>query len=301
MKYNLRSLQVFEAVARNESITLAAKELRISPSAVSHQMSNLSRNIGERLIERAGRRIFLTAVGMRLATTLRGVFRQIDDTIGHDIGSQKSNIRLAVCSSFGPGWIIPRLRNLKEAIPSAEIELRMFANDPLLANTVADAFVTADEVIRGFSAVRLFDEELIPVSLTGGFDDQPLITTSMARHRYAADWTAYAREHELKSRQFEQKQFVSCSHYVFALELARAGMGIALVPDFLAREKIAHGPLKIVGQATVRSGRSYNFVVKDARKDEPVLFALARWFAEQAASIRAANRAPARSRRRTTI
>lgn len=284
MKYNLRSLQVFEAVARNESITLAAKELKISPSAVSHQMRNLSKDIGERLFEKAGRQISLTPVGIRLAATLRGVFLQIDDTIMQDIGSPKSHIRLAVCSSFGPGWIIPRLKNLREALPSAEVELRMFANDPSLANTVADAFVTANRVVRGFSAVHLFDEELVPVSLNEQFEGQALITTSVDKDRYAEDWRAYASEHVLKLKQFDRKQFVPCSHYMFALELAKADMGIALVPDFLAREQTSVGPLRIMGGKTVKSGRSYNFVIKDARKDEPALFAMARWFAEQATS-----------------
>lgn len=286
MKYNPRSLQVFEAVARNESITLAAKELKISPSAVSHQMRNLSKDLGEQLFEKVGRQISLTPVATRLAATLQGVFLQIDDTITQDIGSPKSHIRLAVCSSFGPGWIIPRLRDLKEAVPSAEIELRMFANDPSLANTVADAFVTANEVVRGFSAVHLFDEKLIPVSLNERFDDQPLITTSLGQDRYAADWRAYASEHKRKFRQFDQKQIVSCSHYMFALELAKAGMGIALVPDFLAREQVPNGALRIVGCETVKSGRSYSFVVKYARKDEPALSAMTRWFAEQAAFMR---------------
>lgn len=286
MKYNLRSLQVFEAVARNESITLAARELKISPSAVSHQMRNLSKDIGEQLFEKAGRRISLTPVGMRLAATLRGVFLQIDDTITQDIGNPKSHIRLAVCSSFGPGWIIPRLRDLKEAVPSAEVELRMFANDPSLANTVADAFVTANEVVRGFSSVHLFEEKLIPISLNERFDDQPLITTSLGHGRYAADWRAYASEHKQRLRKFDQKKIVSCSHYVFALELAKAGMGIALVPDFLAREQASNGTLKIMGRETVKSGRSYNFVVKYARKDEPALSAMTLWFAEQAASMR---------------
>ncbi len=235
MKYNLRSLQVFEAVARNESITLASKELNVSPSAVSHQMRNLSKDIGEQLFEKTGRRISLTPVGTRLAATLRGVFLQIDDTIAQDIGVPKPYIRLAVCSSFGPGWIIPRMRNLEEAVPSAEIELRMFANDPSLANTIADAFVTANKVVPGFSAVHLFDEELIPVSISGRFDDQPLITTSVNRERYAADWSAYASKHTRRLGQLDRKRFIPCSHYLFALELAKANMGIALVPDFLAR------------------------------------------------------------------
>lgn len=288
MKYNLRSLQVFEAVARNESITLAAKELKISPSAVSHQIRNLSKDIGERLFDKAGRRISLTPVGERLAATLRGVFLQIDDTILQDIGAPKSHIRLAVCSSFGPGWIIPRLRDLKETVPSAEIELRMFANDPSLANTVADAFVTANGVVRGFAAVHLLDEELVPISLTEKFSNQPLITTSVDRDRYAEDWSKFVSEHMPKLEQFERKQFVSCSHYMFALELAKANMGIALVPDFLAREQTSAGPLKIMSRKTVKSGRSYSFVVKEARKDEPVLFAMTRWFTEQAALLRAA-------------
>ncbi len=55
-----RGLQAFEAVSRHRSVSLAADELGITQSAVSHQIRQLSEDLGEKLIIRQGRGIALT-------------------------------------------------------------------------------------------------------------------------------------------------------------------------------------------------------------------------------------------------
>jgi len=61
----IRSLHYFEAVARHGSLKLAAEELGVSQSAVSHQLRDLTTTLGEQLFIRAGRGIALTDTGMR--------------------------------------------------------------------------------------------------------------------------------------------------------------------------------------------------------------------------------------------
>ena len=67
----IRSLHDFESVARHQSLKLAAEELGVSQSAVSHQLRDLTRALGEQLFSRAGRGIALTPVGQRLAGASR--------------------------------------------------------------------------------------------------------------------------------------------------------------------------------------------------------------------------------------
>ena len=68
----IRGLHYFEAVARNVSIKKAAAELKVSESAVSHQLRELTDVLGEHLFVRSGRGIALTPVGAKLSHRLQG-------------------------------------------------------------------------------------------------------------------------------------------------------------------------------------------------------------------------------------
>ena len=59
----MAALRAFDAVARHLSFRAAAGELRVTQSAVSHQIAELERRLGVELFERAGRRVALTTQG----------------------------------------------------------------------------------------------------------------------------------------------------------------------------------------------------------------------------------------------
>ena len=65
-RYQLSKLHTFESVARDLSFALAAEELCISPSAVSHQINKLEDELSFKLFQRYHRRIALTHEGMNL-------------------------------------------------------------------------------------------------------------------------------------------------------------------------------------------------------------------------------------------
>lgn len=96
---NVRSFQIFEAIARNLSITAAADELGVTQSAVSHQLRALTERLGEELIERQGKSIRLTDAGERLARSLGAAFDLIEEQVTVFQGDQKI-VRVGAYSSF---------------------------------------------------------------------------------------------------------------------------------------------------------------------------------------------------------
>jgi LysR family transcriptional regulator, glycine cleavage system transcriptional activator len=62
----LNALRAFEAAARHLSLTRAALELSVTPSALSHQIRGLEDSLGVKLFDRGVRSIALTAVGKAL-------------------------------------------------------------------------------------------------------------------------------------------------------------------------------------------------------------------------------------------
>jgi DNA-binding transcriptional LysR family regulator len=283
----LRSLQYFEAVARHGSVKAAAEEHGVSASAISHKLSELSGFVGEELVVRSGRGIRLTESGLRLYRHLSVLFSDLEKTLREVIGSEKAHLRLAVCSSFGPAWLARRLPDLTLTCPRIDLELRMFAQDPMQTETVADAIVTADQVADGFDHVTLFSEMLVAVVRPGANTDvhgmpAQLVTTDLQPKALGAEWREFSR---VTGRDFVGAaggRFIRSTHYVLALALARAGIGAALVPDFLAEDALASGDVALVDRTTMSSGRIYKLCYKSSRSRDSDLREFARWIKGQA-------------------
>lgn len=107
---NIRATEYFEAVARLGTVTKAAAELGISPSAVSQQITVLERQFGVRLFRREKRRLVLTLDGDRLFQTASQAFAAIRNARGA-IGRQRDarNMVVRVSPSFGVRWLGPRI------------------------------------------------------------------------------------------------------------------------------------------------------------------------------------------------
>jgi DNA-binding transcriptional LysR family regulator len=107
---NLKATEYFEAVARLGTVTKAAQELGVSPSAVSQQVSALEVQFGVKLFRREKRRLTLTLDGDRLYQTTSqafGALRNARSAIGrqHDMRS----LTIRVSPSFGVRWLGPRI------------------------------------------------------------------------------------------------------------------------------------------------------------------------------------------------
>ncbi len=71
------------------------------------------------------------------------------------------------------------------------------------------------------------------------------------------------------------------SHYVMALDMVRAGLGAALVPDFLVASDIASGRIALLDQIGLPTQQDYFLCIKEARRHEPALVALASWLSNE--------------------
>lgn len=278
----IRGLQYFEAVARHRSIKGAAEELGVSQSAVSHQMRDLTEVLGEQLMVRSGRGIELTATGQRLAEKLGSVFAGLKSSLDDVIGGNKTALRIAVCSSFGPGWLIPRLSSFYAAHPTIDLQLRLYAHDPEQTDEIADAFVTALPVKPGFTALHIADEYLVAVGRQevrgdGERGRAVLITTELDADKVGADWVEYCNATGRKLSDIQSGSWIQCSHYLLALAMAKEGLGLALVPDFLAAREVEAGSLDYFDRTPMPSNRRYHLCIKKSRAQHAGLKALAQW------------------------
>lgn len=278
----LRSLHYFEAVARLGSVAAAAEETGVSASAISHQLRALTSLIGEDLVTKSGRGIVLTDAGFRLQHELSSLFQSLGTMLDKMLGEHKTCLRVAVCSSFGPSWLAERLPDFQRRHPEIDLELRLYAQDPLQTDVVADVVITAAPIHAGFDHLDLFEEHLVPVaspSMARGPSGLPLrlITTDVPPHAVGADWYDYASQTGRDYTGAAEPAFLRCTHYVLALSLAKAGMGAALIPDFLAEEAVAEGRVVLLDRQSMPSRRVYRVCYKSMRAGDPAVRSFVRW------------------------
>jgi LysR family glycine cleavage system transcriptional activator len=146
----IQCLLTFEALARLRSVTQAAEELCVTPSAVSHRVKQLEQILGTRLFGRAD--FSLTTEGSEYLAHVREGLTILERFPGKDTVQGKRKLRVAVTPTFSRSILMPRLRGFIEAYP--EIDLTLQVSIPLLDVVAEDA----DLMIR-FGTGRYADVE----------------------------------------------------------------------------------------------------------------------------------------------
>jgi len=281
MQYNIRTLQVFESVFRNSSLVLAARELGITASAVSHQLRSLREQVGEDLIVKTGKTVMFTEKGRELAESLRFALSEIDMSVRRAVGSADRSLRVMMCSCFGQGWLIRKLQQSSNPNWPHKIQIKMYAETDTISDSAADVFFSNDPLRDGYWHSKILDETLISVcsSRNAQLQDQLVfITHSIAEPDFGEDWSRYLSfSPSLEATRTRSYRVVGASHYIFALEMAISSVGIALVPDFLAEEALKDGRLRLWSDVAMPSGRSYFMNIKHARRQEKAIQEFSAW------------------------
>src|SRR5256714_7621503 len=139
-------LRVIDAVARNGSVTAAAKELHYSQPSVTHHPSRLEAETGAQLLQRVGRGIRLTAAGLLLADRAAEIIGRIDAAgaeLSAHVGLTAGRVRLAGFASAIGSLVPAAVAVLAGRHPGLEIHLTDTpppeANEPLRHGQVEDA------------------------------------------------------------------------------------------------------------------------------------------------------------------
>jgi DNA-binding transcriptional LysR family regulator len=123
---NLVHLKVLEAVARNRSVTEAAKELHYSQPSVSHQLRRLEAETGAKLIQRVGRGIRLTPEGALLAQRAAEIVGRVDAAsaeLAAHLGLQAGRVRLAGFQTVLSTIVPKAAAELARLYPDVELNL----------------------------------------------------------------------------------------------------------------------------------------------------------------------------------
>lgn len=159
------NLQAFEAVARRRSFALAAAELHLTASAVSHQVARLESHLGVRLFERSAHGVRISAAGELYLSRVGGALSAIAAAT-EDLRQGVSNsLYVHSAPSIASLWLMSRLHAFAQAYP--DISLNLSA-----AHTPSDFELgQADIDLRygvpnwpGLVVEPLFEERVVPLA-----------------------------------------------------------------------------------------------------------------------------------------
>ena len=278
----LASLQAVAAAARAKSVKDAARELHLSPSALSRQITALERHLGVSLFVRLPAGLELTPAGRRYLETVSRVLAELRDAQAA-LAPGRGPLRVSALESFCAKWMVPRLGSFRAAHPDVELEIEAtlryadFDRDPV---DVAIRFGTGPwGELHGEPIVDLAFTPVFSPALRDG--DPPLRTIDdLARHAWIHvsqvpdAWRDWARE--VGRPDLRPPREVTYDHVGIALSAAEAGQGVALGTNVVAGRDLAEGRL-CAPFPRVRSAQTYHLVCRAEGLADPRITAFRDW------------------------
>jgi len=136
IRYTLRELEVFAAIARLGSVSRAAEAVAMTQSAASQALAKLERALGQPLFDRCGRRLVLSAPGRQLwprAQTLLDGAGQLQEALT----SPAVSLRMGASTTIAGYLLPPLLAALRAAHPEARVQLLTGNTAEIIAAVVA--------------------------------------------------------------------------------------------------------------------------------------------------------------------
>jgi len=283
-RVSLRAVETFVAAARALSLTLAARELGLTTSAVSRRISELELDLGVDLFHRLNRRIELTPSGARyLASVGEAIDRIHAGSAALGADRARKVVRLACIPEFASAWLMPRLARFRTVRPDIEVELStgLDIDQPALGEANAGLFFGAGhwpgliaEPLVGVEVSPICAPQLAPANrrLTPeALDRFTLLSIAPVFHLWE-EWFAAAGLAGYRPAQVKVFDSVQVAY-----EAAAAGMGLALGGSCLADRWLEAGRLvPAFDRAPLRSSSGWHLVCRARDRDWAPLKALSR-------------------------
>lgn len=284
----LPMLSALEALDRTGSVTAAAADLALTQSAVSRQLQGLETVLGVPLATRAGNRLTLTPAARSYAADIRaGLDRIAQASQRLSVMPDGGALHLAILPTFGMRWLVPRLPRFSEANPDITVHMATrltrfdFTRDPFDA-----AIHYGRDDWPGCAHLKLRDEVVIPVCAPallqrfGVARPEDLLAMPLLRIETRpaawADWLAHWGVTAPVPRGMVHDQYATIT------QAAIHGLGVALLPDYLAEAPLAQGTLVPAwGGATPAIG-AYWLVWPLDKATHPALRRFRDWLATEA-------------------
>jgi LysR family transcriptional regulator, glycine cleavage system transcriptional activator len=279
-------LSAFEAVLRSGSTAAAARDLDLTQSTVSRLVQNLEQQLGHPLFERHRQKLIPTEAALAYG---RDVTRALDliqrASMEFAANPGGGSLSLSILPAFGTRWLAPRLGDFLVGHPGITVNL---ATRLKRFNFAAESFDAAihfgTDDWRDAGHMKLFDETLTACISPVLLEKHPIATAAdlqalplLQLETRPTAWRIWFAAQEAAPPNITGMLF---DQFATMTQAAIAGLGVALLPDFLADTEIREGRLVPLLKRSVPGSGAYWLVWPEARAMYPPLAAFRKWLGE---------------------
>ena len=280
----IQCLLSFAALARLRSVTVAAEELSVTPSAVSHRIRQLEAQLGFKLFGRSD--FSLSVEGTAYLAQVRLALKALESPLGGSNAPTKSTqLRLAVTPTFSRQILLPRLALFRHAYPDVELILQV--SIPLLDVTAEESDLEVRFGIGGYTDREhrlILAEEVTPACSPSylnefgpfdGFETTAEIDQARLIRSPLEPWSTWftncslTREEPRIGSQFNDMGLV--------YDAAASGFGVTLVRLKLGNAWLQSGRLVRLSSRSVPSPHKHHICWKPGALERWECAAFAHW------------------------
>lgn len=284
---SLNGLRAFEAAARHLSFTLAASELNVTQTAISHQIRRLEEELGIRLFVRQNRALALTPEARDYLPGVRAAFNDLRLATDRLLRKDDDKVlTVSTLASLAAKWLLPRLTDFQEQHPG--IDVRITTSTSLVdfqRDNVDAAICYGRGQWPGLRADWLMADELFPVcspSLLRGdkplrqpedLKGYPLLHTSNAN---SDDWRLWLTAAGLPG-DIARQPGITFDMIFMTIQAAIDGIGVAMGRTSYVQDDIAKGRLVVPFKIALPADAGFYLVAPEGRREAPKLAAFREW------------------------
>lgn len=257
MNLDVKSLQLVLAIHEESGVTRASERLNVTQSALSHQLREIEDRLQTPLFLRIRKRMVITPAGETVVRLARRVLQDVaaaEEEIRLLSDGTRGTIRLSTQCYTAYHWLPSILRKFGRRYPNVEVRIDVGATRQalraLLDGRLEVAIIDRKPDDAAVELTSLFDDELLLIVA----EDHPLSRSAWVRP------SQLANEHLLLHTPPEGNAFVQtilgpagvmprCSQVELTeaiVELVRAGMGVAVMADWIVRGYQRRGGIRAI-------------------------------------------------------
>lgn len=284
---NLAALRAFEAVVRHQGLSGAARELSVTPSAISHRLRQLEVELGIELFRMNGRRLSLTPAGEKLVDPLSEGFDTILRAVARarKVDSDRPLV-ISMLHNIAVNWFLPRLPQFIALHPEIDVQLLLTAEFLDFSQDTADMAIrycptpwpdVYSELLLEDQLTPLCSPDLLerhgPFTSPAILADLPLITSST---RLTDDWRMWFRKIGMDNMRPQRRSVVVDSTHL-AMQAAANGLGVAIAGLSLAEPMLSRRTLVAPFTETVAERGKYYIVCPKDMYNRDKIRQMRRW------------------------
>ena len=246
-----RALKVFLAVADCGNMSVAARQLHMTVSAISQQLRKLEEDIGQQLVNRNSRHLSLTEAGRiyyRTSQTLLEIAQHGQQEIDALFHSPSGELRILAPEGFGGGLLTKPLRQLLQSSQRISVAVTLGEGyDDIVASGADLALGFAPVEKEGFKSYQLATwSQVLCVAPSNGESGQPILHPEQLKEHPFIVYD-HLPVHELCSPNDERyllaQPKLSVNSMQALIQFTVDGLGYAVLPRMEVQHYLASGQL----------------------------------------------------------